>query len=205
MNATRVLIVGFGLVAMACGGGSKAKSGDDMSSMDKRMKKSMDKGGPEAWAPLEAGADYKTWKKVSKQPFYSKPHGKRFVEIYVNDIAYEAYTTEKVLPVGSVLVKPSWEGKDGKPTTNAGPLFVMVKKEKGFSKEHNDWWYAIRWENPPAPFNKNGNIYWRSPSKKVDYCWSCHENYDNEVGLPPRAMRTWKEKGDDDDDDDKKE
>jgi len=202
MSAMRALALGICVFALACGGGTKAKGGDSsndkMSDMDKKMMTSMKKGGGDKFGPLEYGADWKTYTKVNKQPFFSKPHGKRMVEIYVNKIGLEAYTSEKPSPVGTIIVKPSWDiGKDGKPSTKAGPTFVMVKKEKGFDKDNNDWWYAIHWENPPAPFNKNGGLYWRSPSKRVDYCGGCHENYDNEVGLPPRAQRTWKEKSDD--------
>lgn len=193
-RATTALAIGAFTLALGCGGGAKQKqgSGSDMSAMDKKAMASMKMADDQPFGALEHGADYKSYKLVSKQKFLSKPHGKRFVEIYVNDIGYEAYTTGKPFPVGSIIVKPSWQAKDGKPSATPGPIFVMMKKEKGFAKQHNDWWYAIHWEKPPARFSKDGKgLYWRSPSKRVNYCWECHENYDNEVGLPPRAMRAW--------------
>lgn len=199
MSTLRVSAVLVASLAMACSGSSKSakpggdnagKSGD-MGDMDKKMMGSMKAGGDDKFGPLEHGADWKSYVKVSKQPFFSKPHGKRFVEIYVNKLGHEAYISDKPFPVGTVIVKPSWESENGKPSAKLGPVFVMMKKEKGFSKEHNDWWYAIHWENPPPPFNKDGGLYWRTPSKKVNYCWECHENYDRDVGLPPRAMRNW--------------
>lgn len=198
MTATRLLALGIGTLAMACSGGAKSKQGGSMSAMDKKVMVSMKMHDGQPFGPLEYGADYKDkFKLVSKGKFHSKPHGRRFVEVWVNDIGYDAYTSGKPLPVGSIIVKPSWQAKGGKPTTTAGPLFVMVKKPKGYSKEHNDWWYAIHWKHPPKRFSAGGKgLYWRSPSARVNYCWECHENYDNEVGLPPRAMRAWKQPAD---------
>ena len=34
-----------------------------------------------------------------------------------------------------------------------------------------------------------GPVYWRTPSKKVDYCSECHENYDRGLGGVPVAQR----------------
>jgi hypothetical protein len=145
------------------------------------------------FGPLQAGAGYASWRKVTKHPHISPTHGKRFVEIYVNDVGYEAYTTEAEFPVGTVIVKTSWEADGDKPSTTPGPIFVMEKRAPGFSPDHEDWYYAIRWEQPTPKFAKRfgGPFYWRSPSSKVDYCWQCHDNYDREVGMPPKGARAW--------------
>lgn len=146
-----------------------------------------------AFGPLEVGAGYESWTKVSARPFVSPTHGNRFVEIYVNDVGLAAYTSDAEFPPGSVIVKESWERDGDRPSAIRGPIFVMEKRAPGFSPEHGDWYYAIHWESPPPKFVKQlgGPIYWRSPSPKVAYCWRCHDDYDREVGLPPRDLRTW--------------
>ena len=36
-----------------------------------------------------------------------------------------------------------------------------------------------------------GPIYWRTPSKKADYCVECHESYDRNLGGVPEGSRAW--------------
>jgi hypothetical protein len=150
----------------------------------------------EAFGPLEIGADYATYRKVTRFPHESPTHGKRFVEIHVNDIGYDAYVSDDApFPVGTIIVKASWERDGDQPSQVAGPVFVMEKREPGFAPDHEDWYYAIHWAAPTPAFTKRfgGPFYWRSPSPKVEYCWKCHDNYDREVGLPPKAARVWVE------------
>jgi hypothetical protein len=145
------------------------------------------------FGPLEVGADYARYSKVSKEPFPSKTHGGRFVEVYVNDKGYDAYTKDQDYPVGTVIVKTSWENEGGKPSTTAGPIFVMRKEAAGYSPDHDDWYYAIHWEKPTQAqlgFLK-GPIYWRGKSPKVEYCWKCHDNYDKSIGGVPPAKRAY--------------
>jgi hypothetical protein len=180
------LIVFVSLMSIACGGqaapstaapaaGSAPAAADDA-----------------AFGPLEYGADYQSYTRVNKETFQSPTHGRRFVDIYVNDVGLDAYRGESEFPVGTVIVKSSWESEGETRTDVAGPLFVMVKKEKGFDPEHSDWWYGFHWESVPEKWAaklKAKQIYWRSPSSKVDYCWKCHDSYDREVGMPPADKR----------------
>lgn len=150
-----------------------------------------------AYGPLEVGADYASYTKVSTEPFASPTHGNRFVEVYVNDIGLDAYQHGGEIPVGAVIVKTSFErGEDDQPSDVAGPIFVMEKRAAGFSAAHDDWYYAMHWADPPAKWQQRlgGPVYWRSPSTKVDYCWRCHESYDRKLGMVPEAYRTWTEK-----------
>jgi hypothetical protein len=147
---------------------------------------------PEDFGPLEYGAEFRDYTKVNKETFQSPTHGKRFVDIYVNEIGLEAYRGASNFPVGTIIVKESWESKDGAQSDVAGPTFVMVKREEGFAPEHEDWWYGFHWADVPESWASrlgSAQIYWRTPSRKVDYCWGCHEDYDREVGLPPSDMR----------------
>ena len=143
---------------------------------------------PDAWA------DWQSWTNVSPGPWISKTHGKRFVEIYVNDVALDAYKTKDApLPVGSVLVKPSWENQDGAPGAN-GPLFVMQKMPAGFAPESDDWFYAFQWESPPEKWAAKigSNVDWRSPSPKIEYCADCHDVIERGLGMPPKErLSSW--------------
>ena len=188
-----IAVVASGALVAAAGCGGKSAPANSGSTGEKTTKKASD---PAAqFGPLGVGADYKTFQKVTKHPHLSPTHGKRFVEIWVNDVGYAAYTGEDDFPVGTVIVKESWERDGDAPSTTPGPLFVMEKKEAGYDSENEDWYYAIHWEKPTPKYAKRlgGPVYWQSPSKKVAYCFSCHENYDREVGLPPKDARAWQE------------
>lgn len=140
------------------------------------------------FGPLEVGADWQTYRKVSKHPFPSKTHGGRMVEVYVDELGYAAYTGEADFPVGATIVKTSAE-KGGKP----GPIFVMRKEAAGYNPDHGDWYYAIHWAEPTEKQRKllGGPIYWRGESPKVEYCWKCHDNYDREIGGILPDDRAW--------------
>jgi hypothetical protein len=142
------------------------------------------------YQPLEVGADYATYKKLNKTPFVSPTHGNRRVDVYVNEIGAEAYKNDAAeMPVGSVIVKTSWETKNGEATDVAGPIFVMQKRAQG-----DDWWYALHWETVPPNWQKKmgaSQIYWRDPSPKTAYCRDCHENFDRGLGGIPSADRAW--------------
>ncbi len=183
---TRLIHLGWAalLVAAACGG--KGGSAPEPATAKTAA---ATKDPNTVFGPLDVGAEYESWKKVNTETFVSKPHGKRFVDIHVNEVGYDAYITKAEFPVGTIIVKPSWTAKDGKPSEVQGPLFVMEKKAKGFDAEHNDWWYGFWWGEPTGAWKGKGGIYWRSPSPKVNYCWECHDDFTEEVGRPPRDKR----------------
>lgn len=139
-------------------------------------------------------SDWTSYTNVSPGPWMSPTHGKRFVEIYVNDIGLEAYKARDAeMPVGSIVVKPSWENEDGVPGAD-GPLFVMEKMPAGYAPDAEDWFYAFLWADPPEKWKKRlgSNVDDRSPSEKVQRCIDCHENYDRSLGmLPQERMADW--------------
>ena len=178
------------LVASACGGkGGSPATGSTGTPMAKDKPAAAAQDPNTVFKDLDVGADYKSWKKINTETFLSKPHGKRFVDIHVNDVGYDAYIKKDDLPVGTIIVKPSWEAKDGKASDVEGPVFVMEKKPAGFDADHGDWWYGFYWKQPTGAWKDKGGIYWRSPSPKVNYCWECHDDYSGEVGRPPREYR----------------
>ena len=205
MNAVKnpigLLVVGLALASAACSGGSGAGSEETtMTAYNEPPSSAPSSDTPPTdphavYAPLGIGAGYQSWKKATRYPHVSPTHGKRFVEVYVNEVGYAAYTDESaVIPVGTVIVKTSWETKGGKPTRVPGPLFVMKKMPEGYNAERNDWYYALHWEAVPARWQKRLNatqVYWRSPSKKVNYCAKCHDDYDRELGMSPLEARAF--------------
>jgi hypothetical protein len=154
-----------------------------------------DADGAATYAPLDVGADYRSYHKVTKFSHPSRTHGGRLVDIWVNDIGYAAYIDEDAeIPAGTIIVKTSWEVKGGKRTGEAGPIFVMEKRATGYDPDHDDWYYAMHWEDVPQRWRDKvggAQVYWRSPSPKVVYCWKCHENYLRDLGMPAREARAW--------------
>jgi hypothetical protein len=144
----------------------------------------------ETFGPLEVGADYATYRKVSDAPFLSLDHGNRWVEVFVNELGARAYLDGTDIPVGTVVVKTSRVTVDKQATDVAGPMFVMEKRAPGYAPDHEDWWYAIYWPDPPAADAKRfGSIYWRGKSKRVAYCVDCHDNYVRGLGgLVPSSL-----------------
>ena len=143
------------------------------------------------FGPLEVGADYASYRKVTDAPFRSLDHGNRFVDVYVNEVGAAAYLSEAAIPVGTIVVKPSWQNVDGQKSDIPGPIFVMEKRAAGYDPEHDDWWYAIHWADPPPEDAKKfgGPIYWRGKSPRVAYCYRCHDDYDRSLGgLVPSSV-----------------
>lgn len=140
--------------------------------------------GEDTFGPLEVGADYETYRRLTPEPFQSRDHGNRWVHVYVNAIGAEAYLAASDIPVGTIVVKTSVENVDDKPSSIPGPIFVMEKRARGYAPEHDDWWYAIHWASPPpeAAAKFGGPVYWRGRSPKVAYCWGCHDDYTNSLG-----------------------
>ena len=94
------------------------------------------------------------------------------------------------MPVGSIVVKPSWENEDGVPGAD-GPLFVMQKMPAGFAPDSDDWLYVFQWPSPPEKWAaKIGtNVDWRSPTEKAEYCSDCHDGIERGLGMPPAERR----------------
>lgn len=174
------LISAMGLL-FACGGKTSGET-----------KKAAPAADPNAvFGPLEVGSDWESYTKVNTEPVESGDHGNRFVDTYVNEVGLEAYKKDDAeIPEGTIVVKTSWERDGDKPSTRPGPIFVMEKKAKGYDEENGDWYYAIHWEEPTEKLRaKFGQMYWRSPSKKIKYCYECHNDYDRQLGQVPEEFR----------------
>ena len=180
------------LLLVACGGPTATPLGDPQSGPDTADSANTATEPVAAPAGPDRWADWKSYTNVSPGPWILKTHGKRFVEIYVNDVALEAYKTPGAeLPVGSIVVKPSWENEDGVPGAD-GPLFIMEKMPAGFAPDSEDWFYGFQWADPPEKWKAKlgSNVDWRSPSEKVEYCSDCHDVIDRGLGMPPEERRS---------------
>jgi hypothetical protein len=143
------------------------------------------------FGPLEVGADFATYRRVSPAPFLSTVHGDRWVEVFVNETGADAYLSGAAIPVGTIVVKTSWERRDGQISDIPGPLYVMEKRAPGYDPDVGDWWYAIHWATPTEKQREKlgGPIYWRGRSPKAAYCIHCHASYQRSLGgLTPSSL-----------------
>ena len=151
----------------------------------------MGHGAEDRFGPLDVGADFATYRKLTRRPFLSRVHGNRWVDVYVNERGADAYLSGAPIPVGTIIVKRSWQDDDGRPSTVAGPIYVMEKRAPGYFPAHDDWFYGIHWAAPPPDEARRygGPIYWRGKSPRAAYCWDCHDDYDRGLGgLVPSSV-----------------
>jgi uncharacterized membrane protein len=127
--------------------------------------------------------------KMNTKPWVSQTHGGRWVNTYVSKEAVKAYQNSDPLPAGALVVKESFEDGGGKPTTVAGPLYVMQKGPKGSSPETDDWRFAMEWDKPVAgnPETISGPVTWLPGNASLNSCVKCHNHFhtvDEMGGVP---------------------
>ena len=89
---------------------------------------------------LQVALNFRNWLRVNKISFYAPANDFGWGNVYVNRIA-DKYKENKYISnfdKGSVIVKESFLF-DINGGISVGPLFYMMKMEKGFNKESNDW------------------------------------------------------------------
>ncbi len=150
-----------------------------------------DRSDPETvFGPLEVGADYESYRRVTEKPFLSQAHGNRWVDVWVSAQGADAYLNNGEVPVGTVIVKSSWLDSGGAPSRVPGPIYIMEKRSPGYFPDHADWHFAMHWAQPTGKAAVQGPIYWRGKSPRVVFCYeSCHDNYDRGLGgLVPSSL-----------------
>lgn len=188
MPRTRLALLLLAAAAAACGSspGRPGSPGEDAKAGSAGAAARED-----GFGPLEVGADYASYRRVTDEMFRSLDHGNRWVHVYVNEIGAEPYLAGGAIPVGTIIVKTSVQAVDDRPSDIEGPIFVMEKRAKGYAPAQDDWWYAIHWAHPPAAeaARFGGPFYWRGRSPRVAYCWKCHDDYVNSLGgLIPSSL-----------------
>ncbi|MDH5465571.1 MAG: cytochrome P460 family protein [Thiovulaceae bacterium] len=108
---------------------------------------------------------FKYWKnttKITHDTIESDAHN-AFLDIYVNELAKDAYLQEKTLfPVGSIVYKPLYADPYRKQFAR---LVIMVKMKKGYDPKNGDWWYGV--------YDESGtDMYYQG---RIRSCIVCHE------------------------------
>ena len=120
---------------------------------------------------VKTAAWYSGWKSFNTVPYPSATHGGRYVNNYANAVAepaYGKYEDLTAMPVGSILGKNSFVVRpDGK--TAAGPLFIMEKMYKGFSKDTNNWKYSMVMPTGAVMGTTGG-----AGGENLAFCHDCH-------------------------------
>ena len=116
----------------------------------------------------EVGGAYRSWAATATRPAVAGPHGERFLNTFVNDIAAEQYLKFEeefeAMPVGSVIAKESFKMNKGK--ARVGPLFIMTKVAAGEAPDAGDWVYDA--------LQPNGKVM----KIKQSFCADCHLGWD---------------------------
>ncbi|MEN8303872.1 MAG: cytochrome P460 family protein [Campylobacterota bacterium] len=104
------------------------------------------------------------WKELhllNSEPFKSFDH-RAYVDIYVNNIAKDSYVNKKTkFKSGSIIIKPLYPGQKRE---DIARLAIMMKMERGYDEEYNDWWYGV--------YDKTGTQMWYEG--KILSCINCH-------------------------------
>ncbi len=139
---------------------------------------------PEAQAPLRA-LDYAALQPVQSEPVKSPAHGGRWVRVWVDDAAAEAYRAGGPLPPNAMVVMSSVEDRWGRPGPDPGPLYALEMKDG--KPRLTFYWPRV----PVDRRNETGGAsraYWRSPDAHLETCLACHAG-----GLADPAKRSrWK-------------
>jgi hypothetical protein len=151
------------MLAAACGGARSGPVGmSDKAARGEGPRDAGDAGFIDGAIALPAG--YRTtFAKVNKARFVSQGHaaGRWDVDVWANDVAQKALAAHaREVPVGAVVVEEHYERTKNEP----GPVMVMEKKPAGFSKDHNDWRYAV--------IGSQGQLV---RDGVVDSCAGCHD------------------------------
>jgi len=105
--------------------------------------------------------DWREKIKLNLDAFESDAHN-AFVDIYVNELAKEAYEKRLDLyPVGSEVFKPLYNDNN---RTHLARLAIMIKMQKGYDSANGDWWYGV--------YDPSGTDAWHQG--RIKHCIDCH-------------------------------
>lgn len=119
---------------------------------------------------------------MNSHPWNSRSHGHRWVNTYVSKESVEAYKNSNPLPVGSLVVKESFEDEKGQPSGTPGPLYVMKKGAVADSPRNHGWVFAMRWDKPMAnnPEKIKEAVQWLPGDAHLYSCLKCHSRFKDE-------------------------
>lgn len=123
----------------------------------------------------EVAAVYRDWGQAQTGPAAPGFHGGRFLNTFVNEVGFDAYTRYEEddetfeMPVGSVIAKESYTLREGAP--RRGPLFIMTRGETADYPDTDGWIYSA--------VQPNGDPMGISQS----FCHDCHGGYTHSDSL----------------------
>lgn len=120
--------------------------------------------------------------KMNSRPWNSRAHGHRWVNTYVSRDAVEAYKQSDPMPLGSLVVKESFEDDNGQPSGILGPLYVMKKGAVSDSPRTHGWLYAFKWDKPAPdnPEHLKDAVKWLPGDGHLASCIKCHSHFKDE-------------------------
>jgi len=136
----------------------------------------------EAQAPLRA-LDYLALRGLHSEPVKSGPHGNRWIRVWVNPEAEQAYRAGEKLPPGSLVVMSTLEDRWGRPGFDQGPLYALETDKDG-SPRLTFYWPQVP-EARRAETQGAASAYWRGDDPRLASCRSCHAG-----GVAPKKDRS---------------
>lgn len=137
---------------------------------------------PESSAPARA-LDYPSLAPMHAEPVKSVPHGNRWIRVWANGMAEDAYREGKALPEGSLVVMSTLEDRWGRPGYEPGPLYALEVKPGG--KPNLTFYWARVPEARRNETQGKDRVYWRGDSENLRSCLECHAN-----GMAPLQDRS---------------
>ncbi len=131
----------------ACGGAGAGRGAVGVSDEPRPFTSgplALDAGARDGSAALPAGYR-ETFAKVNRARASSQGHatGRWDLDVYANDAGAQALATRaREAAVGARVVAEHYERAAGT-RDRAGPVYVMEKRERGFSPDHGDWRYVV--------------------------------------------------------------
>lgn len=122
---------------------------------------------------------YRDWQPTATRAAVAGPHGERFLNTFVNDVAAAQYLKfengDFEMPVGSILAKESIAVRKGE--GRVGPLFYMTKVDD--AAEFDNWFYAgVQPNGKPLKISQS-------------FCHDCHGAFEDSdsMGYPLEEVR----------------
>lgn len=127
--------------------------------------------------------DYLRLEPIHARPVKSLSHGNRWIRVWVDARAKDAYLAGQPLPAGSLAVMSSVEDRWGRPSFDAGPLYALNVKADGKS-ELIFYWARVP-EDRRSETGGRDSVFWRGTEGVLQSCQACHTS-----GIAPLQSRS---------------
>jgi uncharacterized membrane protein len=174
----------LGLILTVCFSATGYKGGEMVYGFNSSPSSSLSSSDAASPADLlnSLGNFHETLVKMNVRPWNSRTHGHRWVNTYVSKEAVEDYKNSDPLPVGSLVIKESFEDENNQPSSTPGPLYVMEKGALTDSPRTKGWLYALRWDHPVSnnPEKIKDAVQWLPGDAHLNSCFKCHSHFKDE-------------------------